>query len=347
MSDWREQFEAFALADDIQQRRALRSIKTTTTKSEDPYEEYLLRISRSGSYGGEVELVAFTRAFDQDVTVHLPRKNEFGQESMEYTNGERKGPATNKPLHICYGGDEETRAHYDSARNEDGSIPRQQQSPSRGLQDAALLATISAASITPTLLSPDNLTKRAIRGSRADMSNEIRDLLQESQRDKRSSLDRLGDKNRARSPSVTSSQRSTSSKRSLEDDDGEPARASKRADRRKSMRRRANMTVTYANTEDDMSSPASADSPSSTQETELSSEPNTSDDSQKASIQTITIDDDDESDEDPIPFPRRRGRVQPPKTPNTISSKTTAPVSAKAAPRLISVAERPKPTLRA
>src|SRR6201996_1348622 len=74
MRTFRPLFEHYVHLDDVQQRRTLRSATLSSRQEpEDAFEEYLSRMSRLGSYGGEPELVAFCQVFDQDVTVHLPR----------------------------------------------------------------------------------------------------------------------------------------------------------------------------------------------------------------------------------------------------------------------------------
>jgi hypothetical protein len=287
-------------------------------------------------------LVAFCQVFDQDVTVHLPRIKNFDRDSISYTNEHRATETSVAPLHICYGGDEVTRAHYDSARSRDGSIPRTQNSP--------LLKPVDPRNTTTTLPSPSPghiLSNRALRNSRSDISSElIHDLIQNG---KENSMERLNDI-RARSPSVSSSQHSSSSKRSL-DNDGEPIRSSKRADRRKTTRRRVDMTLTLSDADNELSprhpveSPVS-DASRSTQGTEpLSDEPLTVYD-HKASIRTTSIILNDE-------HPNVGGTSRPSKPQirsnrsslDKVTKRLSAPESS--SPRLMSVTERPKSTLRA
>ena len=274
MRSLRPLFDSYVHRDDVQQRRALRSATSSARKeSDDAFEDYILLMSRPGTYGGEPELVAFCQAYDQDVMVHLPVIKGFERDSILYTNEHRDPTIHNTPvplLHICYGGDEITRAHYDSARNRDGSHPRSHNSPLLEPQDSRRNSV--ALSSSP----PSSLSARAIRNSRSDLSSElIHDLLQKGRRDMEGSLDQLNA--RARSSSVSSSHRSSSSKRSIEDD-GENSRRHKRADRRKSTRKRTDMAMVSIDADTDLSFRLQIDSPhpdtpASTQDTEYSSEP--------------------------------------------------------------------------
>ncbi len=271
MRTLRPLFEQYVHRDDVQQRRALRST-TVNARIDDPFEEYLLLMSRPGTYGGEPELVAFCQAYDQDVTVHLPLIKGFERDFILYSNEHRDSISPQPTLHICYGGDEITRAHYNSARNRDGSHPRSHDSPLLEPQDSRRNSVPNSLSSIP----PSPLSARAVRNSRSDLSSElIHDLLQKGRRDVEGSLEQLNV--RARSSSVSSSYRSSSSKRSLEDD-GEHPRRTKRADRRKSTRKRSDMGMITIEPEVDMSfrlqidSP-NADTPNSTQDTDHSSEP--------------------------------------------------------------------------
>ncbi|KIW87511.1 uncharacterized protein Z519_11834 [Cladophialophora bantiana CBS 173.52] len=339
MRTYRPLFEQYVHKDDVQQRRTLRSATVASRQEpEDAFEEYLSLMSRSGTYGGEPELVAFCQVFDQDVTVHLPRIKNFDRDSILYKNEHRGDPATVPPLHICYGGDEVTRAHYDSARSRDGSTPRHKNSPLLKPQDTTRNALVGS------LSSPHLLSTRAIRGSRSEFSSEFfQDFLQKSKRDVENNLDQLSDKYRARSPSVTSSQRSSSSKRSL-DEDGEPVRASKRADRRKSTRRRADMTLAISEPDNELSPPMandspSADTPPSTQETELSSD-------SPAQENKLTPEE-ESTDLETVADPAKPPTKSQPRISLNLVTNKAATVSEASSSRLMSVAERPKPTLRA
>jgi hypothetical protein len=153
---------------------------------------------------------------------------------------------------------------------------------------------------------------------------------------------------------VTSSQRSSSSKRSL-DDDGEPIRSSKRADRRKSTRRRADMSISISEP-DRESSPRlpiespNTDTPPSTQGTDISSDvpilqaeiteitaPKTT---------SITLEDEEAGlakDIRPILKPKVKSQART--SLNIVTNRAPGPDAS--SPRLMSVAERPKSTLRA
>lgn len=304
-------------------------------------------MSRSGTYGGEPELVAFCQVYDQDVTVHLPRIKNFDRDSISYTNEHREATISMPPLHICYGGDEVTRAHYDSARSRDGSTPRSRNSPLIKPQDKTRNALASTPSVPGFIL-----TNRTIRNSRSDLSSElVHDILLRSKKEVEINLDHLGDKYRARSPSVTSSQRSSSSKRSL-DDDGDSSRSSKRADRRKSTRRRTDITVNISDADNETSprppvdSPT-ADTPPSTQGTEASSDiPPTEYDRATTETACITLEDED-SDIEPPTRAAAKSRAKSQKRTSLNVVTNGAQPSEPTTPRHMSVAERPKSTLRA
>ncbi|KIW86042.1 hypothetical protein Z517_01436 [Fonsecaea pedrosoi CBS 271.37] len=346
MRTYRPLFEQYVHKDDVQQRRTLRSATLASRQEpEDAFEEYLSLMSRSGTYGGEPELVAFCQVFDQDVTVHLPRIQNFDRDSILYTNEHRGDPASVPPLHICYGGDEVTRAHYDSARSRDGSTPRHKNSPLLKPQDTSRNATVSSPS--PHLL----LSTRAIRSGKAELSSEfIQDFLQKSKRDTENNVDQLSEKYRARSPSVTSSQRSSSSKRSL-DEDGEPVRASKRADRRKSTRRRADMAIVVCDPDNELSpsmpndSP-SADTPPSTQDTEPSADM-PAQENIHSTIKAKPLATEEGTGPEIVADPAKPPPKSQPRISFSLVTNKAVTASESSSSRLMSVAERPKPTLRA
>jgi hypothetical protein len=345
MRSFRPLFEHYVHPDDVQQRRTLRSAATASRRgSEDAFEAYLTRMSNGGTYGGEPELVAFCQVYDQDVTVHLPRIRNFDKDSLSYTNTFREGSPTSAPLHICYGGDEVTRAHYDSARTRDGSMPRHANSPLHKAQDPAA---------TPPLSSASNIvSNRTIRGDRADLSSEfIQDFLQKSKRETENNLEQLGDKARARSPSVTSSQRSASSKRSLDDDDEEPIRSSKRADRRKSTRRRARVNITVTAADEEPSPPATISStsstPPSTQDSDILSAAPTVDHTGTTTkaTQPLAAKNATDNNADVVARPVQLRPQTPARF--AINLVTNKAPSESPSSRVMSVTERPKPTLRA
>ncbi|KIW11961.1 hypothetical protein PV08_09235 [Exophiala spinifera] len=349
MRTFRPLFEHYVHKDDVQQRRTLRSAKSAVRQeSEDAFEEYLSLMSRPGTYGGEPELVAFCQVFDQDVTVHLPRIQNFNRDSISYTNEHRENSSMGAPLHICYGGDEVTRAHYDSARSRDGSTPRSRDSPLLRPQDPpgnSISGTLSSSPVS-------SLTSRAIRNSRAELSSElIQDFLQKSKKESENNLIQLNEKYRARSPSVTSSQRSSSSKRSL-DDDGEPIRSSKRADRRKSTRKRGDIAVTIPDPDDELSpripveSPG-PDTPLSTQDTDVSSDAPLQEPPTATTLKAIPIIlDGDHLNNNHVSHATKQSTTQQGRTSIHVLSKRAQPAES-SNPRMISVAERPKSTLRA
>lgn len=271
MRNFRPLFEGYVHKDDVQQRRATRSAATSLSQEEDAFEEYLTLMSRSGTYGGEPELVAFCQVFDQDVTVHLPKIRNFDQESIFYTNEYRDNKIPHQSLHIAYGGEEQgASGHYDSARARDGSHPRNTQSPKPTPSDTQVNSSPPGNSTpkegTATVSAP---TARAIRNSRSELSQElVHDMIQRGKKEIEGGLDQLNV--RARSNSVSSSHRSSSSKRSLEDEGENPRR--KRADRRKSTRKRTDMsTVSFEGDDDEPQAESPANTPASTQDTETSS----------------------------------------------------------------------------
>jgi len=349
MRTFRPLFEHYVHKDDLQQRRALRSTTLAIRKeSDDAFEDYLSLMSRNGTYGGEPELVAFCQVYDQDVTVHLPQIQNFDRDSILYRNEHRDGHEAVTPLHICYGGDEVTRAHYDSARSKDGSTPKSHNSPLLRPQDPRRDTPSGTVSPIPGTL----WTTRAIRSSRSDLSSElVQDILQRGKKDVESALDLLNDKShRARSPSVSSSHRSSSSKRSLEDDGDQP-RTSKRADRRKSTRRRADLGSATRETERLHVESPTADTPTSTQDTEYSSSTPDPD--------HVRGDLDADTPESPPPRDGIGGRRAPSPRPiaiprtnlptrssATVATKPAKPAKAAGPARLMSVTERPRSTLR-
>lgn len=349
MRTYRPLFEHYVHKDDVQQRRTLRSATVASRQEpDDAFEEYLCLMSRGGTYGGEPELVAFCHVFDQDVTVHLPRIKNFDRDSITYTNEHRETPISLTPLHICYGGDEVTRAHYDSARSRDGSTPRSQNSPLLRPQDKIRNMLSSPSSHESSSL----LSDRAIRNSKSDLSSEIiHDFLQRSKKEVEASLDQLGDKYPARSPSATSSQRSSSSKRSLDEDGEYVFRSSKRADRKKTTRRRVRMGNSLSDPDSELARRLSVDSPSadtppSTQGTEVSSDAALPEyDHANVTTTIITLEDDSTG------FEKAARVTKSPAKTQTRMSLPVAPSQAQASeassPRLMSVAQRPKSTVRA
>jgi hypothetical protein len=263
MRNFKPLFEYHVHKDDVQQRRATRSTTTATAQeSVDPFEDYLVLMARPGTYGGEPELVAFCQSYDQDVMVHLPKDTGLPSDHLNYSNTYRpkKQPGEEDPvsLHICYGGDEETRAHYDSLRTRDGSVPRNVQSPRLKPQDSRRNSAV------PNEASPlsGTPTARALRN--ADGAELFQEVMQKT--------DASLFSRRARSTSVSSSHRSSSSKRSLEDDGDNSLSRRKRADRRKSTRKRTDMsTVAYEDEDGNIRVHSPTDNtPASTQDTEVS-----------------------------------------------------------------------------
>lgn len=236
MRTFRPLYENFVLKEDIIQRRATRSSVEAMRKNttDDAFEDYLLLMSKLGTYGGQPELLAFVRAYDQDVSVHLPPTTTWNTSVMDYTNEYREPGSTSKePLHICYGGEEESQAaHYDSSQKSDD--PRELSKLASRFKTHSKVTTPLLTHAPREVLSP-----RAIRNLKSDPSKDMmHELVTRGSKELRNSFDLLSSRDRARSPSVTSSHHSTSSKRSFEEDGFQP-RATKRADRKRSLRNRA------------------------------------------------------------------------------------------------------------
>lgn len=341
MRNFRPLFESYVHKDDVTSRRTTRAAANTIAQETDSFEEYLLLMSRAGSYGGEPELVAFCQVYDQDVTVHLPRIEDFDRDSIFYTNEHREkkeGHQDPPMLHICYGGDEVTRAHYDSARNRDGSHPRSTQSPKLEAEDSRRNSTV------PNEPSPLSGTPSARAIRNADLPSELfQDMFWKGKKDLDATLEALN--HRARSSSVSSSHRSNSSKRSLEDDGDYPRR--KRADRRKSTRKRTDMSTVSYEADDGLiqiHSPAD-NTPASTQDTEVSSDAaeKYNSDSEDADYRPKVYDDEDEGSDYEIRSSHSRRKIIKPSSRATIIHKAT---TSHQASHPIKIAERPRNTLR-
>ena len=271
---------------------------------EDVFEGYLTAMSRSGTYGGQPELLAFVRAYDQDVMVHLPPSMSRDRPTLDVKNEHRGEGVVPKPaLHICYGGDEEKHAHYDSSQKTETDD-----------QDHALSSRPKpyARYNLQTIQQNGNLSPRAVRSMRADPTKDMmHELVTRGSKDLRGGLEMLNDQ-RARSPSIASSHYSTSSKRSFEDD-GDQARSSKRADRKisslrghaafKQYRASPHLTIPNLNSQPTSSGPPT---PTSSQDTDSSSEhpDHARDDIGRSAINSpievisLIDDDDDEGAED-------------------------------------------------
>lgn len=269
---------------------------------EDVFEGYLTAMARPGTYGGQPELLAFVRAYDQDVTVHLPPSTSRDTVTLDVTNEHREADAQPKPvLHICYGGDEEKNAHYDSSQKIEAD------------ENSEDLASRPRTYARQTLQAIQNnsLSPRAVRGMKADPTKDMmHELVTRGSKDLRGGFEMLNDQ-RARSPSIASSHYSTSSKRSFEED-GEQPRSAKRTDRKiSSLRSHAafkqynaspNLTIPSMNSLPTSSGPPT---PTSSQGTESSSDnpDQTHDEIARSAINSpieviSLIDDDDDEEED-------------------------------------------------
>jgi hypothetical protein len=262
MRENRLDFEFYATTDDLETRRPTRNRIRAAKKQNvnDPFEEYLARMSTSGTYGGQPELVAFCRAFDRDVIIHRP-EGQYEPESR--TTNDRRPPGDPViTLHISYG-DEVNAAHYDSVRRRDAALPHRRRpygSPA-GRRSSTKNEQIKAVQRARPTLTPED----------------IHNFIEKGKKDLDANLQQLLYAGRARSSSVSSSQRSSSSKRSLEADN-DLERASKRTDRRKSLKKRTVAVVSSMDQGTEVSFRIRLDSqepstPASTQDTEYSSDP--------------------------------------------------------------------------
>lgn len=300
-------FEGYVHPRDIQQRRVTRTTTNAARKAvangADSYEEYITVMARNATYGGEPELVAFCQVYDQDVTVHLPRIKNFDRDAIVYQNELRPaGAPAPASLHICYGGDEESAGHYDSTKLKE-DVKESAQEIDKPLVDRRRAPT-APRTVPATAPATPASHARAQRPNQPTLSVEmLQSFLQKGKKDGEGGYERLGIKSRGRSDSMSSSHRSSSSKRSLEDD-SEPVRATKKADRRKSMKKRADAQVPAPEMAVGLSfrlhldSPR-AETPVSTQSTEYSSDPGDRDGAGSPQPGKVSADD-EETDESGI-----------------------------------------------
>ena len=269
----RDHFEGFVTMEDVQQRRALRA-KTLAAKvaaADDAFEGYLMLMAQSGSYGGQPEVVAFCQAYNQDVIVHLPILPDFAHDMIHYRNELRGDGEVPEPLHISYGG-EMARAHYNSIRSKKEDTPPVPERPRAARTKLSQVTEFTSNSKDAST----RLTVRGIHKASGEISSaRIQAMLKDGRREIDGSFEQLNDTDRTRSPSVSSSHRSSSSKRSLDDDTD--YRTTKKADRRKSIKKRADALVPVPDQPNDMSFRLRIESPSpgtpaSTQDTEYSSD---------------------------------------------------------------------------
>ena len=253
-------FEGYVTADSVETRRPTRDRTTKARRNAvgDQFETYLNLMAASGSYGGQPELVAFCRACDRDVIIHRPMDQPQQFEKIE--NDRRAPGQLAKVINITYG-DEETHAHYDSARKIINASPTNRKSLVSSIEGSCPYSRSDLHRI--------QALQRALPGIPPE---EIHQFLEKGRKDLDASFQQLLCKERARSSSRSSSQRSSSSKRSL-DEDSEPRCDSKRPDRRIHLRNRTIALVSSLDRGTEVSFRIRVDSPepgtpASTQDTD-------------------------------------------------------------------------------
>ena len=273
----RQDFQQCATTEDIQSRRPTRA-KIRAAKEQninDPFGEYLARMEISGTYGGELELVAFCKAFDRDVIIH--RTQGSYEAESRFSNPNRSAEAPVIVLHVAYEA-QSAEGHYDSVHDSvrDSDTTRRSAATrktgamaSKGRRAHAQPAQRSSNNADQTELITGAMPRWPPSGMQQFSTKGMKHL-DENYR-------RLVNKDRDRSSSASSSQRSSSSKRSL-GPDHDSQRAAKRADRRKSYKRKDVAVIASADSYTRVPFSIRLDSqepstPASTQDTEYSSDP--------------------------------------------------------------------------
>ena len=269
----RQDFEQCATTEDIQSRRPTRA-KIRAAKEQninDPFGEYLARMEISGTYGGELELVAFCKAFDRDVIIH--RTQGSYEAESRFSNQKRSAEAPVIVLHVAYEA-QSAEGHYDSVRDSEAA-----RKSAATRKTGAMASKGRRAHVHPTQRSSNTTDQTEPRtGAKPRLSpSGMEQFSAKGTKHFDENFRRLVHKDRARSSSASSSQRSSSSKRSL-GPDHDSQRAAKRADRRKSYKRKGVAVIASADQYTRVPFSIRLDSqepstPASTQDTEYSSDP--------------------------------------------------------------------------
>ncbi|ERF75031.1 hypothetical protein EPUS_06164 [Endocarpon pusillum Z07020] len=243
----REQFEPFVPLDTedlVRSQPNTRSSRSRRASAEDPYEAYLENMAKPKTWGGEVEIRAFSEAYDRDVLIHRP--TDAGQPFDQMVNNKRAAGQPRQFVHVSFGG-ESTHPHYESVR------PIKSASPAASHPSSTPATPLCGPADKPLSL-PEYSTEplNQIQQARPNLSaEELYSFLEKSRNQLDTIFGQIINTDRERSSSASaSSQRSSSSKRSRDDNgDGEEEdsdnRASKRAMRRISLRNKTHAFVTY------------------------------------------------------------------------------------------------------
>ena len=100
----REQFEPFVPLDTedlVRSQPNTRSSQSRRASAEDPYEAYLENMAKPKTWGGEVEIRAFSEAYDRDVLIHRP--TDAGQPFDQMVNNKRAAGQPRQFVHVSFG----------------------------------------------------------------------------------------------------------------------------------------------------------------------------------------------------------------------------------------------------
>jgi OTU-like cysteine protease len=100
----REQFEPFVpldIDDLVRSQPSTRSSRSRGLRVDDAYEAYLENMAKPKTWGGEVEIRAFSEAYDKDVLIHRP--TNAGQPFDQMVNNKRAPGQPRQFLHVSFG----------------------------------------------------------------------------------------------------------------------------------------------------------------------------------------------------------------------------------------------------